>query len=1088
MIKRLVLVCAVVLASLCGWAYPVIGTDTASVRAKAWTMQLGTAKARANAQNLPLLVVIIDSSSCGYCKTLDANIFQSSEWVSFLNNYPMFLVMVDRSKLTSSAWTTLTAAYRTNGGVDFPTVAIHAPDGTKLHQFLARNGYAQDPYFYNVVLARTESYYGSGTIGLSLASQNVSENSGELTVTVTREGSGAGAQRFSYTTVEGTAVEDRDFTATSGILEWADGEKNSKLFTVPLINDSRWTTPTQRVFTVTIAKVSGEAEVGTTVQTVTITEAEPYAPGIVGFTSDSGSVNEGAVYTGLVARTGGAVGSATVTLSSVDYHVDPATLSWADNESQEKQFTVSGIPLNASYDPRAFAVTMVLSAGEVELGLAEQSVAVRDQLVSATFEEYVADRPVYEALTQEDELWFYNETQDALRTEPLSDGESAVLAWTAPEAGRLTFTLTQSGLSDAPLGINYENSGTVVVEIGEQHYPLLTLIETHTVGVQAGEVVRWRATGQSGQYVVYLKTLGWEALTPVVAEGTFPVTEQKYQIDAVRVDTNLVDLIWQVDAENPSNTVYRLYSGSTAQTLVDQGAVVSGVNAVGQGLVNLTEAQGWIYWRVDCEVPTDYGTAMVQGPVWRFAVVDLPIFSEEAPQAGATLNAFQRANALIGAAADSTTPVTYSATGLPRGLTIDPATGVISGEARETGVFLVTVTASNSEGSTQLQFNVRTQDLPDSVSRVEFDGVLFASEALGGDSDESPPVVGTVNFNASSSGRLSATIETAGERYRIRGTWDSGSPDGTFRATLTTRTGETLQVSVTSEGEFEGSFDGQPVIASSVSSTEAAPYVGYYTVALHADVLDVGSETINNAPAGYGYLTFTVSSRGQIRYGGVIADGERISGSTALMTFTGVEMQQMGYSVDTDALFACFPVYEAAYRNRGTIAALVWIEARSLLSFSDNRIWLDNSMWYYPGKSTSLTDDAFLAKFTGPAEIVGGFFTKRQDLQLLFENAFFFTEDASLPVVVSQSSLTFDRRNELDGRLRGSSSTGLFSGTFKEVDAETARKQTQRFKGVLIVGDESEAAGFGAYQKEDDTTGSYRLERSLPVEINNAPR
>lgn len=53
---------------------------------------------------------------------------------------------------------------------------------------------------------------------------------------------------------------------------------------------------------------------------------------------------------------------------------------------------------------------------------------------------------------------------------------------------------------------------------------------------------------------------------------------------------------------------------------------------------------------------------------------------------------------------------TYSASGLPSGLTINPATGVISGTARAQGVFAVTIQATNGEGSgTQtLTLNVKT--------------------------------------------------------------------------------------------------------------------------------------------------------------------------------------------------------------------------------------------------------------------------------------------------------------------------------------------------------------------------------------------
>lgn len=56
-------------------------------------------------------------------------------------------------------------------------------------------------------------------------------------LSVTRSGSGAGALTIGYATLPGTAGSG-DFTATAGVLTWADGDMAAKTITVPLTSDA----------------------------------------------------------------------------------------------------------------------------------------------------------------------------------------------------------------------------------------------------------------------------------------------------------------------------------------------------------------------------------------------------------------------------------------------------------------------------------------------------------------------------------------------------------------------------------------------------------------------------------------------------------------------------------------------------------------------------------------------------------------------------------------------------------------------------------------------------------------------------------
>ena len=185
-------------------------------------------------------------------------------------------------------------------------------------------------------------------------------------------------------------------------------------------------------------------------------------------------------------------------------------------------------------------------------------------------------------------------------------------------------------------------------------------------------------------------------------------------------------------------------------------------------------------------------------------------------------------------------------------------------------------------------------------------------------------------------------------------------------------------------------------------------YQGFYTVALPTHVLATASAAIDNRPEGYGYLTLTVRRNGQVKYAGQLADGQRLNGTSALMAFSGAEMRAMGYDVVGNGSFAVFPLYKTLYGRRGHAAAMVWIEPHEQMNVADNLVWIENTRWHYPGKSTSMKNDGFLAVFEwdpkpvapvfGQAHICGAFFAKQQDFTAPYDGAQFHVADQALPV------------------------------------------------------------------------------------------
>ena len=66
----------------------------------------------------------------------------------------------------------------------------------------------------------------------------VSEAGKKVTITAKRTGGGSGAVDVSYATSDGTATAGSDYTANSGKLSWADGDKAKKSFTILIANDA----------------------------------------------------------------------------------------------------------------------------------------------------------------------------------------------------------------------------------------------------------------------------------------------------------------------------------------------------------------------------------------------------------------------------------------------------------------------------------------------------------------------------------------------------------------------------------------------------------------------------------------------------------------------------------------------------------------------------------------------------------------------------------------------------------------------------------------------------------------------------------
>jgi plastocyanin len=76
-----------------------------------------------------------------------------------------------------------------------------------------------------------------GNLQFSSASYSVPENAGSITISVLRAGGSAGAVSVHYATSDGTGLAGKNYTATSGTLNWGDGDAAAKTFSVKVLDD-----------------------------------------------------------------------------------------------------------------------------------------------------------------------------------------------------------------------------------------------------------------------------------------------------------------------------------------------------------------------------------------------------------------------------------------------------------------------------------------------------------------------------------------------------------------------------------------------------------------------------------------------------------------------------------------------------------------------------------------------------------------------------------------------------------------------------------------------------------------------------------
>jgi uncharacterized repeat protein (TIGR01451 family) len=399
----------------------------------------------------------------------------------------------------------------------------------------------------------------------------------------------------------------------------------------------------------------------------------------------------------------------------------------------------------------------------------------------------------------------------------------------------------------------------------------------------------------------------------------------------------------------------------------------------------------------------------------------------------------------------------FSATGLPTGVKVNPTTGVVEGTPTvfKSTPYAVKVTAKNSFGSAVLTTRLLITGLPTGTAGVFAGPIARTPGILVDASPGSGALGGRVDFTVSSTGGVASGKVTLGTKvYSFTGV---GVVDPTELTQLRVvanpieRKGfSDLLVAFTIEGLTGTVENGTGTVSDGVatatfdawrnpwsSSNRADAIAGLYT---NHVTLDNTALTSAEAPKGTGFLSFNVSATtGRLTIAGRLSDGSSIStssfaGPTGQMllfrTLYGTKLPVMGSILGTlDITTGLTPA-----DNTVSAVALTW--SRPANTASSNRL-------YRNGFPAVLSASVNGARYVAPTKTnprVMGLSDTNNEIEVLLTDAGVATALPAMPVVKANVSntnkVTFNPAitNTRKVSLSFVSSTGAYSGKFTLVE------------------------------------------------------
>ncbi|MES2598754.1 MAG: immunoglobulin domain-containing protein [Verrucomicrobiota bacterium] len=429
-------------------------------------------------------------------------------------------------------------------------------------------------------------------------------------------------------------------------------------------------------------------------------------------------------------------------------------------------------------------------------------------------------------------------------------------------------------------------------------------------------------------------------------------------------------------------------------------------------------------------------------------------------------------------AAVNKAPASFDATGLPPGLVINKATGLISGKPTKSGTYNKIVLKLNSpvpQGNRSIAATLIISDLPENIAGtyvgpVERINVLGAD--LGGKLDNlvvattgaisgklilgaaSWPLVGAVTVNPNTD-EVTASISVK----RLI----SQAP-----LTITFKLGANLLSNGNiTDGEDEVFFKGwRNKWLATPAASSAAAYVATYNIAIGLDDGDVNA-TNPLVPQGYGYASFPVKADGKLAFTGKLADGTGVTGAT----FVGPNGEVF--------------MFQTLYTNKGSFLGDLTIDSLDDANPVNNEILGDGS-WSAP-VNTAAANKLYRDGFNFELSIAGGAYVApasktlfglaaNEQVDLAFEEgniAAFLNPDATVTVLANNKVTVVPTNAAAKTTLTFTPASGLFTGGFEAV----AKKKTTFFGLIVPITGVQQGLGYFLL----DQTGTPATQRSGAV-------